>query len=538
MKSARWIACLCVVACCLVVAGCGTPVGQYEGLQPGLGTLPVLGVGHTRSITAENPTGEKGKGGMAIPNPSEPRPAAGARAADELGQGWKVRPFLRVNAGETAVLMDARGSGVIQQMWLVENIEAQNMKRGMVLRFYWDDETTPSVECPALEFFAVGHGRVGHVNSLPVLVNPRNAMSCFWPMPFRKRARVTLTNETGQDNVLVAYQITYVQTRVPKSVGTFHAQFRQAKTGEQNPYVILDGVQGQGRYVGTFLAWTQMEPGWFGEGEVKFYIDGDGKFPTICGTGTEDYFLGSFGFPQPYSTAYAGTVLSANENLAPPQHWSVYRWHVQDPVNFEHDLRVTIQAIGWGPKYRLLKKDRISSVAYWYQAEPHVRFPALPPLQERLDLTRIEPAHIPGAVECEGLKVAGSSAGVSVGPQGLSEYGTGWSGDAHLFVQAKGTNDFVEVEIPADGPEARHLVLHATRATDYGMLRLTVNGDGPGLDFDGYAGKPAPSGPVDLGVHTPRDGKFLLRAEVVDANPASSGARYYFGLDAVVLKAP
>lgn len=371
---------------CLCLATGAWAANDFLGLQSGLGTLPLLGQGKTRSISAENPTGEKGKGGMAIPDPSNQ--AAGARAADDLGQGWKVRPFIRINAGQTAVLMDVKGPGVIQHMWLVENINGDNLERGMVIRMYWDGEETPSVECPALEFFAVGHGRVGPVNSLAVTVNPRNALSCFWPMPFRKRARITLTNEGAGDNVLVAYQINYVETKVPKSAGSFHAQFRQARTAEQNPYVILDGVKGQGRYVGTFLAWTQMESGWFGEGEVKFYMDGDDKFPTICGTGTEDYFLASFGFPAVYSTAYSGSVLPANENAAPPQKWSVYRWHIQDPVNFEKDLKVTIQALGWAPKYRLLKKDMIATVAYWYQAEPHASFPKFPTLKERLDLTK------------------------------------------------------------------------------------------------------------------------------------------------------
>lgn len=364
--------------------------GAFGGLQPGLGTLPLLGQGRTRSVTAENPTGEKGKGGMAVPDPTAPNRPAGAAAADDLGQGWKVRPFLRINAGETTTLMDVKGPGIIQHMWLVENIHAENMGRGMVLRMYWDDENEPSVECPAQEFFAVGHGRIGHVNSLPVVVNPRNSLNCFWPMPFDKRARVTLTNEGSEDNVLVAYQITYVETAVPTNAGRFHAQYRQARTADQNPYTILDGVKGQGRYVGTFISWTQMEKGWFGEGEVKFYMDGDGKFPTICGTGTEDYFLASFGFPQPYSTAYAGSTLSASENADPPQFWSVYRWHVQDPINFEKDLRVTIQALGWGPKYRLLKQDMISSVAYWYQNEPHAPFPKLPSLDERLRLGKPE----------------------------------------------------------------------------------------------------------------------------------------------------
>lgn len=352
--------------------------GVTVGIPSGLGGLPYFSDGRTRSISAENPTGEKGKGGMAVPSPSEPNPPDAARAADDLGQGWKVRPFLRVNAGKSAVLMDVTGPGIIQHIWMVENINP-----AMVIRFYWDGEESPSVECPVAEFFAVGHGRVAPVNSLAVTVNAKNALSCFWPMPFHRRAKVTLTNEGDKDATLVAYQITYVETEVPAGAGTFHAQYRQAVTGEQNPYVILDGVHGQGRYVGTFLAWKQMEKGWFGEGEMKFYIDGDDRFPTICGTGTEDYFLASYGFPQSFSTAYSGSVLPANENAPPPQFWSLYRWHIQDPVNFGRDLRVTIQALGWAPKYRKLAKDEISSVAYWYQAEPHASFPQLPPLAKR-----------------------------------------------------------------------------------------------------------------------------------------------------------
>jgi len=383
---ASWLT-VCFVSSLILMAGCQSLPGgggitrgeSFIGLQPGLGSLPLLDRGITRSVSAENPTGEKGKGGMAIPNPAEPKPAAGARAADDLGQGWKVRPFIRVNAGETATLMDVKGPGIIQHMWIVENVN-----RGMVIRFYWDDEETPSVEAPVPDFFAVGHGKVAPVNSLAVTVNPRNALSCFWPMPFRKRARVTLTNETDKDETLVAYQITYVETKVPAAAGHFHAQYRKSSTAEKNPYPILDGVKGKGRYVGTFLAWKQKEGGWFGEGEVKFYIDGDDRFPTICGTGTEDYFLASYGFPQQYSTAYSGSVLPANENGQMPQFWSVYRWHIQDPINFEKDLRVTIQGLGWAPKYRKLSKDVISSVAYWYQTEPHAPFPKLPALADRL----------------------------------------------------------------------------------------------------------------------------------------------------------
>ncbi len=511
------------------------PTGDaFLGLQSGLGTLPLLGHGRTRSISAENPTGEKGKGGQAIPNPSEPKPAASARAADDLGQGWKVRPFIRVNAGETATLMDVRGSGIIQHIWMVEGLN-----RGLVLRFYWDDEVTPSVEAPAPEFFAVGHGRFAPVNSLPVVVNPANALNCYWPMPFRSRARITLSNETAEDVSLVAYQITYVETGVPANAGTFHAQYRRTSSAQTNPVTLLDGVQGQGRYVGTFLAWTQTEKGWFGEGEIKFYLDGDDRFPTLCGTGTEDYFLGSYGFPRPFSTAYSGTVLPASENEEPPNFWSLYRWHIQDPISFEQDLRVTLQALGWGPdgKYRKTSDDLVS-VAYWYQAEPHAAFPKLPPATERLRDAQRRPLKLAGAIECESLTPTDRSPGLPAEAQNLRNLGDGWSGDSQLFVRPRVVGEFVELSLPAVEPGARKLVLHATKAADYGVLRFTVNGRAIASTFDGYADRPRPSGPIELGVHEPRDGRFVLRAEVIGANPAATGARYCFGLDAVVVEKP
>ncbi len=363
-----------------VFPGHAQPPVPAPGLFGGLNTLPLLDASRTRSVCAENPTGEKGKGGMAVPHPKEPKPAASARAADDLGQGWKVRPFLRVNAGETATLMDVEGPGTIQHIWMA----AEVWNRSQVLRFYWDGEETPSIEVPAADFFAVGHGRIARVNSLAVVVNPQNALNCYWPMPFRRHARVTFTNESDKDLTLLAYQITYAETPVPDNAARFHAQWRRARTDKVNPYVILDGVKGKGRYAGTFLAWTQFEKGWFGEGEIKFHMDGDTEFPTICGTGTEDYFCGSYGFAEPYTTAYVGTVLPARENGDPPNFWSLYRWHIQDPVCYDDNLRVTIQALGWGKdgKYKKLADD-IASVAYWYQAEPHAPFPALPTAADR-----------------------------------------------------------------------------------------------------------------------------------------------------------
>ena len=356
-------------------------IRQIVALHQGLGALPYLTQARSRSVCAENPTGGKGTGAMAEPDTSDPSPPASARAADHLGQGWKVRPFLRVNVGQTATLMDVDGPGVIQHIWMVEGLS-----RAHVLRFYWDGEPTPSIEVPVPDFFAVGHGKFAPVNSLAVVVNPANALNCYWPMPFRKHVRITLTNESpDKDLTLLAYQIDYAETEIPENAGYFHAQFRRARTDRQNPYVILDGVEGRGRYVGTFLAWTQLEKGWFGEGEIKFYIDDDQQFPTICGTGTEDYFCGSFGFPRPFSGPYTGTTLPADENAEPPSFWSLYRWHIMDPIGFERNLRITIQALGWERDHKKYKKlsDDVASVAYWYQTDPHTPFPPLPQLKDR-----------------------------------------------------------------------------------------------------------------------------------------------------------
>ena len=358
-------------------------MNHSNGLEFGLGALPLLTNARTRSISAENPTGEKGKGGMAIPDPNDPElPHSGA--AVDLGQGWKVRPFLKPRAGETVTLMDVDGPGVIQHIWMVTETNWNGSGRGCVLRFYWDDEDTPSIEVPMTDFFAIGHDQFAPVNSLAVIANATSALNCYWPMPYRKHARVTFTNENAKDLGLLAFQITYAETEVSEDAAYFHAQWRRAVTDRSNPdYLILEGVKGHGKYVGTFLAWTQLSDGWFGEGEIKFFLDGDQEFPTICGTGTEDYFCASYGFPETYSTAYVGNTLKHPGDNGPPK-WSLYRWHLMDPICFQDDLRVTIQALGWWPNGRFQPlADDIASVAYWYQREPHQPFPAFPDLPGR-----------------------------------------------------------------------------------------------------------------------------------------------------------
>ncbi len=356
---------------------------QTPWLNSGLGSLPYLIAAESRQISPENPTGEKGMGARAVPNPDDPN-LPFAAAAQDLGKGWKVNPFKRPKAGETLTIMDVDGPGVIEHIWFAAEEKWDGLGRGLVLRFYWDNEDTPSIEVPLTDFFAIGNDRFAPVNSLAVVVNPASALNCYWPMPFRRHAKITVTNELSRTVNLLTYQIDYLKTEVPELVGYFHAQWRRATTDRKAPvHTILDGVGGNGRYVGTFLAWSQFSDGWFGEGEVKFYIDGDREYPTICGTGTEDYFGGSYGFPEVFSNAYTGNTLKREEGDG-PRKWSLYRWHIMDPVCFQHDLRVDIQALGWWPNahYQPLADDA-ASVAYWYQAEPHAAFPAFPSLEAR-----------------------------------------------------------------------------------------------------------------------------------------------------------
>ncbi|MHB9032238.1 MAG: glycoside hydrolase family 172 protein [Anaerolineae bacterium] len=342
----------------------------------GLGNLPLLSKAVTRSCNAENPTGEPGGGARADLDPAEPHPAS------LLGKGWKVRPCITLEPGTTTTLADISGPGVIQHIWITVDPKAF---RSCVLRMYWDNEATPSVEVPLGDFFANPHGIKYNVTSLPIAVNPSGGFNSYWPMPFREHARITIESNYWEQIQGFFYQITYALDQVPGEAAYFHAQWRRAVTTRERPeHVILEGVRGQGHYVGTMLGWAQYSRGWWGEGEVKFFIDDDGEYPTICGTGTEDYFGGAWGFgDETFSTAFLGYPLYRREPGEAPKH-GLYRWHIMDPIRFSSALRVTIQALGWwlNGKFEPLTDD-IASVALWYQSEPHAAFPALPGLAGR-----------------------------------------------------------------------------------------------------------------------------------------------------------
>jgi hypothetical protein len=245
----------------------------------------------------------------------------------------------------------------------------------------------------------MGWGKYAPVQSLAVVVNPGSAFNCYWPMPFRKKCRITMENIDNED-MLLYYQVDYTLTKVPDDAAYFHAQFRRINPlPYKKDYVLVDSIKGKGQYVGTYLAYGSNKNGWWGEGEIKFFMDGDTKFPTIIGTGTEDYFCGSYNFETrkknpdgsetraytEFTGPYTGLpqVIKGDGLYNVAQRFGLYRWHIADPIRFEKNLKVTLQALGWrtGGRYLPLQDD-IASVVFWYQNDPHGAFPKLPSKDE------------------------------------------------------------------------------------------------------------------------------------------------------------
>jgi hypothetical protein len=354
-------------------------VKEYNGLGMHMGNLPLLSSAKSRSISAENPTGAPGAGGKATDG-------MGASAGRDLGRGWKIAPCVRVQPDAVFEVADITGPGAIQHIWMTPS----RHYRFSILRIFWDDSTVPSVECPVGDFFACGWNQFAQVSSLAICVNPLSGLNCYWEMPFRKRCRITLAN-IGPEPMELYYQVDYTLTDVPDNAAYFHAQFRRVNPVPYKEVItLLDGVEGRGQYVGTYMAWGVNNTGWWGEGEIKFFMDDDGEYPTICGTGTEDYFCGSYGFitgtgPKEhyteFTTPYAGMpqVIRPDGLYASQTRFSLYRWHIVDAIRFQKRLRVTMQALGWrsGGRYLPLQDD-VSSVAFWYQSPVARAFPKLP----------------------------------------------------------------------------------------------------------------------------------------------------------------
>lgn len=341
--------------------------------------------GRTMCVNAENPRGGKGRAAM---------------TAGPLGPSRKGTPCLNdIQPGSSVVLADLEGPGIIRHIWMTvfdsTSPTGPNVLRNLILECYWDGEETPSVCAPLGDFFCCGHAQPCRVESLPIAVYPSRGFNCFFPMPFRQ-ARILLRNEHGEAIPAFFYQIDYTEVDdLPGDLTYFHAQWRrQRETRLAEDYTIVDGIRGSGLYVGTYLALTALESRWWGEGEVKMYIDGDGEYPTWCSTGTEDYFGGAWSFggkdeagrtvEETYNGAFMGYPFHSRQLVGrqsdfwdtdTPVTRGLYRWHIPDPICFREDLRVTIQQMGSEEQGCFERQDDVASVAYWYQTEPHEPFP-------------------------------------------------------------------------------------------------------------------------------------------------------------------
>jgi hypothetical protein len=349
-------------------------------MEINLGNIFLKRESESRSLSAENFRGEKGKGGMATRETT--RHPGSAEAAAELGPGWKVSPCLVIPAGETAVIMDNEGPGVIRHMWFT--LESK-WYRDLIIHIYWEGQASPSVECPIGDFLCCSWNGRQNILAHPINVNPSGGMNIYFPLPFRQHARITVENDSAAELPHFFYTINYTLEPVPNDALFFHAQWRRANPLPYGTnYLMVDGISGQGQYVGTFMSWQQNNAGWWGEGEIKMFLDGDGPYPTICGTGTEDYFGGAWSFGgESFSAPFLGFQQVNGESGQVGARMSMYRFHVHDPVYFRSDLKVMMQAIGWrtlsvNEKRYLPLQDDIASVVYWYQTLPHSPFPPLP----------------------------------------------------------------------------------------------------------------------------------------------------------------
>jgi hypothetical protein len=353
-----WVILFCV--------GFGSPVrGGNVVTEPYLLDTGLI----SRSISFENPTGAPGEGGT---------------AASGLGVGRKGSPSKTLAAGEEVQLCDIEGPGTIRHIWMTTLNSSINL-RSLVLRAWWEGQDHPSIECPLGDFMGFAHGKVMAYFSAVHSVGQSAGMNIWLPMPFTQHARITLTNE-GKLALPLYYQIDYtIADKHPDDVGRLHVLFaRQNPTTIKQDFVILPLRQNKGRYIGAVLGIRNMTPSqWWGEGEIKVYMDGDTDFPTICGTGSEDYVGLSWGIQYaPYF--YSGCSLNTNNFV------SMYRWHLLDPIVWQNECRITIQQIAYLPGHGLTETaDDWSCATFWYEPTPSAPLPEMPDVEARTaDLLR------------------------------------------------------------------------------------------------------------------------------------------------------
>jgi len=441
--------------------------------------------------------------------------------------------FRPIEPGQTLTIAELEGPGRITHLWFTINAQDPYYPRSLTLRIYWDGESEPSVEAPIGDFFAVGHGLDVPVNSFPVAVSSDGrARNCYWPMPFRQSARITVSNDSRDKKVHNLYW--YVDWQklpsLPADTMYFYAQYRQefpCQSGDD--YLILD-AEGDGIYVGTVLSVHMDEQSWFGEGDDRFYIDGE-KEPRLRGTGTEDYFCDAWGFRQ-FNNPFYG--VSVWEGFNADDRGTAYRWHIPDPIRFHKSLRVTIEHKGvlFRPDGKVKtgfgeRADYFSSVAFWYQRGKAKGFATMPLAEER----------IVGGTSVEGESLISRASCVPASIE--AQKGAKYSGGAQLLFTPPDQNSWVEV--PFEVPEDGRYVLKAdlSRAPNYGIYEIRLDGQ--------KIGGPRNLSSAELVVKTEHlgtpplaKGEHRLRFVCVGAG-AESGQKpgepaYRFGLDKIYFR--
>jgi hypothetical protein len=443
-----------------------------------------------------------------------------------------------VAPGQTKVLMDVKGPGIITHIWMTFLGSEPHpwAKKGsanhqqMLLRIYWDGSKHPGVEAPVGDFFANCFGKRSQVISLPVIVEDADSYNCFWHMPFRNSAKVEVVNQSEKPISLLYYNIDWIKKdRLPEDTPYFYAQYRQeypVKKGRD--YVVLD-TEGKGHYVGTVLAVRTRSPAWFGEGDEKIYIDGEKK-PSIWGTGTEDYFLSAWGL-KTTGTPYFGVPYFDQWGIV-GGHTSAYRWHIADPIVFNKGIKVTFEHYGWmspdeNPEYKSHswneREDDYSSVAFWYQTgEPAFKARAPHADKRRLpNLDKIIPAR-----NCTEDKFHGQGKAIA---QNLSIYPNG-----HLLYTPQSQDQaWLQIPFEVGKKEPQRLLLVMTRSYDFGKYQAYLNGVKIGAVMDLY-NKDIITREYHLLDFWPEPGNYTLRLECVGRNPQSNG--YYLGIESVRLR--
>lgn len=430
--------------------------------------------------------------------------------------------------GETITLAELEGPGRISHIWFTIAHDVPFYSRLLTLRIYWDGEEHPSVESPIGDFFGVGHGVDQSFQSLPVTVSSDGrARNCYWPMPFEGSARITVTNESEVPCGAIFYYIDWQALEsLPEDTAYFHAMYRQEFPCVMGRNFLIADIEGRGHYVGTVQSVYHTSPGWYGEGDDFFFIDGEEE-PRLRGTGTEDYFCDAWGFRQ-FSAPYYGVPIW--EGYDTGDRSTAYRWHIPDPIPFRESLWVEIEHKGSqhfpnGEVSGFIERDDLmSTVAYWYQTEPHKPWPALPPGPERLPFAdRV-------LAQGEALIPDASFLEAPIEPQSIA----GASAGSQLFYRPETEDGWVEVTFNLDEPVEGYVILRITNSWDYGRYRVSLDGERVG-EWDLFSALVVPTD-YSIGLRSLAAGEHTIRFECVGKNPVSPG--YYMGFDAISIREP